>query len=206
MLAKCGDKKIFVISLRSIIAEWTGRMCKLYTERQPTGVELWLPGFQVTVFETSTVRSEHLSSTFWCCHKVCVTLASHLPKPHSPFLLSSIPFSSPLLIPGSLFVFQFPRVFLCNLLARLLLPVLFSPGALCPSASLSLPLNSLLAWVSTRPAPTPPFLPLFLLSAVLPLSVWLSSVIKRRPADADRMWGQTRRGSEGVWAAQKQRR
>lgn len=129
--------------------------------------------------------------------KVCVILASHPPKPSPPSLLSSLPFSSSLLIPGSLFVSQFPCVFVPNLLPRLLLPVLsLSLSALCPSASLFLPLNSPLAWFWLLP-PLPPLLtstspfplipPLFLLSVVLPRSVWLSSVIKHRRSDTDRM-------------------
>lgn len=124
--------------------------------------------------------------------KVCVILASHPRKPSPPFLLSSNPFSPSLLIPGSLVVSQFPCVFVSNLLTRLLLPVpSLSRSAVCPSASPFLPLNPPLAWAWLGPLlpPLPQFLIplLFLPSVALPHSVWLSSVIKHRRSDTDRM-------------------
>lgn len=69
---------------------------------------------------TTKVRSVALI----CCApaddvtNLCVILASHPHKPSPPSVLSSLAFVSFLLIPGSLFVSQFPCVFVPNLLPR----------------------------------------------------------------------------------------
>lgn len=97
--------------------------------------------------------------------KVCVILASHPPKPSPPSLLSSLPFSSSPLIPGSLFVSQFPCVFVPNLLPRLLSCLSsLSPSLSSLSFSVSLsssnspppPQTSRLVFGLVCPPPSPP--------------------------------------------------
>lgn len=162
---------------------------------------------------TTTLRSVARICSASCddVTKVSVILASHpLKSPPPSFPLSSFAYPSSLLIPGSLFVSQFPCVFIPNLLPRLFFAVL-TLYTRCPSASLFLPLNSHLTWFWLGPN-TPPsqILPrssfFFLPSFALPHSVWLSSITEHRRSDADRMWGQTRRGSKGAWAAENQTR
>lgn len=132
---------------------------------------------------TTKVRSGALI----CCApaddvtNLCVILASHPHKPSPPSVLSSLAFVSFLLIPGSLFVSQFPCVFVPNLLPR-------------PLASFSLSLSLALFFFffsvcfctgSARCFPRTQILfpVLFLPTVALLHSVWLSSVITHRRSD-----------------------
>ncbi len=143
--------------------------------------------------------------------KVCVILASH---PLSPLLpLFFHPSLSPPLC------WSLARSLSLNFLVFLYL-ISYPDSSCLSSLSLSFSLSSLSFSVSLSSskspsrlvlaqlaAPPPSSIPLlFLLSVALPRSVWLSSVIKHRRSDTDRMWGQTRRGSERAWVAHKQKR
>lgn len=122
------------------------------------------------------------------------------PSLSPPFLL--------LLIPGLLFVSQFPCVFVPNLLSSSLL---LSRSAVCSLVSPFLPHR-------------PPLLPGFsstccflspsqyLIPHSFPAELLRSLALSGCPqysdtgGQTDRMWGQMRRGSEGAWAAHKQNR
>lgn len=105
-----------------------------------------------------------------------VILPSIPTKPHPPF------------IPSFLFLYGLSSLSFLSLNFLLFFSLIFYAEP-CPSVLSHRTLSfSHRLWPS--PSPPPPF-------PALPCSVWLSAVIKHRQPGADRMWGQTGRGSWG---------
>lgn len=130
--------------------------------------------------------------------KVSVILSWHHPNP-----FSLLPLSSPLCPP-----LRWSLACSLSLNFLVFLYLISYPDSSFPSFPLSLHSSFSVSLSSYKicpsPGPLPPIIFPYSSSSCCPLcSVWLFSVIKHSRSDTDGMWGQTRIGSYGAWAAPK---